>query len=116
MSESQFLALVESTLTMIESGVDRLSDRGDIDIEYSRSGNVLELEFVENGSKIIINSQAFIQELWVAARSGGFHYKYDGRSWINTRDGSELFSSLSAMMSEQAGVMLRIRADFALIA
>ncbi len=115
MSESQFLALVESTLTMIESGVERLSEHSDVDIEYSRSGNVLELEFVENGSKIIINSQAFIQELWVAAKSGGFHYKHNGRSWINTRDGSELFLSLSAMMSEQAGTMLRIREDSAVI-
>lgn len=115
MSESQFLALVESTLTMIENGVERLFERSDVDIEYSRSGNVLELEFVENGSKIIINSQAFIQELWVAAKSGGFHYKHDGRSWINTRDGSELFAALSNMMSEQSGVMLRIRPDFKVI-
>ncbi len=115
MSESQFLALVESTLMMIENGVERLFEHSDIDIECSRSGNVLEIEFVENGSKIIINSQAFIQELWVAAKSGGFHYKHNGCSWINTRDGSELFSSLSTMMSEQAGTMLRIREDFAVI-
>ena len=47
-----------------------------------------------------------MQEMWVAARSGGFHYKRDGELWINTRDNSELFASLSEMIREQGGVPL----------
>ncbi|HAT33855.1 MAG TPA: iron donor protein CyaY [Janthinobacterium sp.] len=103
MSESEFLALAESTLAAIESALDRLNDEDLLDVECSRSGNVLEIEFIDNGTKIIVNSQAPMQELWVAAKSGGFHYKRVGAQWLNTRDGSELFAALSQMASEQAG-------------
>lgn len=103
MSESEFLALAEGTLTQIEAALDRLNDEDVLDVECSRSGNVLEIEFIDNGTKIIVNSQAPMREMWVAARSGGFHYKRVGDEWINTRDGSELFAALSGMASEQAG-------------
>ncbi|MCC7684379.1 protein CyaY [Janthinobacterium sp. HH103] len=103
MSESEFLALAEATLTQIEAALDRLNDEDVLDVECSRSGNVLEIEFIDNGTKIIVNSQAPMREMWVAARSGGFHYKRVGDEWINTRDGSELFAALSGMASEQAG-------------
>ena len=103
MSESEFLALAEATLNQIEAALDRLNDEDVLDVECSRSGNVLEIEFIDNGTKIIVNSQAPMREMWVAARSGGFHYKRVGDEWINTRDGSELFAALSSMASEQAG-------------
>ncbi|UQV45965.1 iron donor protein CyaY [Janthinobacterium lividum] len=103
MSESEFLALAEATLTQIEAALDRLNDEDVLDVECSRSGNVLEIEFIDNGTKIIVNSQAPMREMWVAARSGGFHYKRVGNEWINMRDGSELFAALSGMASEQAG-------------
>ena len=103
MSESEFLALAEATLTQIATALDRLNDEDVLDVECSRSGNVLEIEFIDNGTKIIVNSQAPMREMWVAARSGGFHYKRVGDEWINTRDGSELFAALSTMASEQAG-------------
>ncbi len=106
MTESEFLALAEHTLSKIESALERAANDSDLDVECSRSGNVLEIEFVDNGSKIIVNSQAPMQEMWVAARSGGFHYKRDGELWINTRDNSELFASLSEMIREQGGVPL----------
>ncbi|WP_219136108.1 MULTISPECIES: iron donor protein CyaY [Janthinobacterium] len=103
MSESEFLALAEATLTQIAAALDRLNDEDVLDVECSRSGNVLEIEFIDNGTKIIVNSQAPMREMWVAARSGGFHYKRVGDEWLNTRDGSELFAALSSMASEQAG-------------
>ncbi len=78
MSESEFLALAEATLTQIATALDRLNDEDVLDVECSRSGNVLEIEFIDNGTKIIVNSQAPMREMWVAARSGGFHYK---RAW-----------------------------------
>ena len=108
MSETEFLDLAESTLTTIEAALDRLNDEDVIDVECKRSGNVLEIEFIDNGSKIIVNSQAPMQELWVAAKSGGFHYKRVGAQWINTRDGSELFAALSLLVSAQGGVEVRL--------
>jgi CyaY protein len=103
MSESEFLALAESTLDAIEAALDRLNDQDLLDVECSRSGNVLEIEFIDDHSKIIVNSQAPMQQLWVAAKSGGFHYQRDGAHWVDTRDGSELFAALSRMASAQAG-------------
>ncbi|WP_308923568.1 iron donor protein CyaY [Janthinobacterium sp. J1-1] len=109
MSESEFLALAEATLTRIEAALDRLNDEDVLDVECSRSGNVLEIEFIDNGTKIIVNSQAPMREMWVAARSGGFHYKRVGDAWVNTRDGSELFAALSTMASEQAGAAVVLK-------
>ena len=103
MSEKEFLDLAESTLNTIEAAMDRLNDEDVIDVECKRSGNVLEIEFIDNGSKIIVNSQAPMREMWVAAKAGGYHYKHDGQVWLNTRDGSELFATLSALASAQGG-------------
>ena len=108
MTESEFLALADQTLVAIEASLERASNEVDLDVECSRSGNVLEIEFVDNGSKIIVNSQAPMQEMWVAARSGGFHYKRVDGQWLNTRDQSELFASLSKMVGEQGGVAVSL--------
>ncbi len=108
MTETEFLALAKSTLDQIEQALDRLNDEDAIDVECKRSGNVLEIEFLDNGSKIIVNSQAPLQEMWVAARSGGFHYKRVGDEWRNTRDDSELFASLSKYASEQGGAQVSL--------
>jgi CyaY protein len=109
MSETEFLDLAESTLDAIESALDRLNDEDVIDVECKRSGNVLEIEFIDNGSKIIVNSQAPLQEMWVAARAGGYHYKRVEGQWRNTRDDSELFASLSQLASAQGGAEVTIK-------
>lgn len=109
MTESEFQALAEATLTTIETALEQAAATSELDVECSRSGNVLDIEFVDTGSKIIVNSQAPMQEIWVAAKSGGFHYRRQGAQWINTRDGSELFAALSGMVSEQGGVGLALK-------
>lgn len=111
MTESEFLAAAEETLDAIEAAFERAAEAGDLDIESKRTDNVLEIEFIDQGSKIIVNSQAPMREMWVAARSGGFHYKRDGARWINTRDGTELFAALAEMASGQAGVRISLSAD-----
>ncbi len=98
MSESEFQVLAEATLAAIEHAVDAT----DADIEVSRAGNVLTLE-LGNGSKVIINSQAPMQQMWAAGKSGAFHYARNGDKWIDTRDGSELFAALSRLISAQGG-------------
>lgn len=101
MTESDFLALAESCLSQVEEMFEAAYENDELDVECSRSGNVLTIEFVNNGSKMIVNSQAPMQEMWLAARSGGFHYRYDGQHWINTRDQSELFTTLQRLAQEQ---------------
>lgn len=109
MTESEFLEQAEAVLSHVEVALEELADSTDLDVECSRSGNVLEIEIIDNGSKIIVNSQAPMQELWVAAKSGGYHFKSNGNDWINTRDGSEFFAVLSQAVSEQGGVTVTIR-------
>ena len=110
MTESEFLKQAEATLNHIEAVLEEIAEQDVLDVECSRSGNVLEIELVDSGSKIIVNSQAPMQELWIAARSGGFHFKQQGNDWINTRDGgSELFDVLSKAVSEQGGVTVQLR-------
>jgi CyaY protein len=105
MSESEFLAAAERTLDAIESALEAC----DADIEATRTGNVLTLELA-GGSKVVINSQAPMRQIWVAARSGGFHYDWRDGAWRDTRDGSELFAALSRVISAQGGVAVLLRA------
>jgi CyaY protein len=108
MTESEFLALAEESMNAIERAMERADEEHDLDVECSRSGNVLEIELAR-GSKIVVNSQAAMQEIWVAARSGGFHYKRLDGKWIDTRSGEELFAALSRIVSEQVGSAVTLR-------
>ena len=108
MTESEFLALSGTALSRIEQAVELSGEANGLDVECTFNGNVLEIEFVDNGSKIIVNSQAAMQEIWVAAKSGGFHFRYDDGRWVDTRSGDELFAALSKMASTQAGCALTI--------
>ena len=102
--EPDFAAAAERTLNAIEAAVEACA----VDIEATRSGNVLTLE-MGDGSKIVVNSQAPMRQIWVAARSGGFHYDWCDGSWRDTRDGSELFASLSRLVSVQSGSAVVLR-------
>lgn len=106
MTESEFLSVAEAVLNDIEVRIERAAEASGADIECSRSGNVLEIEFVDQGSKIIVNTQAPMQEIWVAARAGGFHYRLKEGVWLDTRGGLELFTALSGLASDQAGEIL----------
>jgi len=108
MTETEFLALVDQVLDSIESQADDWAASQDVDIETSRSGNVLTLVF-EDGTHVVVNSQAAMQEIWLAARSGGFHYRYDGQHWNDTRGGPPLPEALSQICSEAAGVPVAVR-------
>lgn len=108
LSETDFLALAGAALDQLESDIESAADAADADVEINRTGNVMELEF-EDGSKIIVNSQAPMQELWVAAKAGGFHFRHDGSKWVDTRSGAELYAALSSYMSLQAGATLTLK-------
>jgi CyaY protein len=101
MTETEFLIMADKCLQQVEQIFEQAFDNDELDVDCKRSGNVLEVEFVNNGSKIIVNSQAPMQEMWLAARSGGFHYKHDGQCWRNTRDGTEFFDALALIAKEQ---------------
>ncbi len=87
-----------------------LLDNCEADIDYDTISDILTIEF-QNGSKIIINYQSANGQLWLAARSGGFHYDYDENTyrWINDRNGTDFFDDLSRLATEQAGEEISLR-------
>ena len=99
MDERQFEALAGEALARIERALEQSGIEVDVEL---KGGGVLELEF-DNGSRIIVNRHGAAREIWVAARSGGFHFRWDGSAWRDTRDGTELFAALSKLVSAQAG-------------
>ena len=99
MDEREFLTRADAQLAAIENALDGLD--ADVDFEL-KPGGILELEFAD-GSKMIINRHAAAREIWVAARSGGFHFRWDGAGWIGTRDAAPLMEVISRCMSQQAG-------------
>jgi CyaY protein len=109
LGDSEYLAITSAVLSRIEATIDRWLQDDVVDIDTHRTGGLLELEF-PNGSKIVINTQPPLHELWMAARLGGYHYKYSQGRWLDTRDASEFFAALSAHASEQAGKPLRFEA------
>lgn len=105
LSDSEYHHLATQTLAAIESQVDRWLDEDVIDIDTHRTGGLLELVF-PNTTKIIINTQPPLHEIWLAARGGGFHFRYENGNWRDTRDGTEFLACLSRHASAQAGKTL----------
>lgn len=96
MNDTEYHELADNTLFEIEE----MLDETETDIDYENSYSVLTLTF-ENKTQVIINKQPPTQEIWVAAKSGGFHLKYKDGTWQSSEE--ELFSLLSRVCTEQAG-------------
>lgn len=97
MDEAEFNQSVDMALARIEQGV----EAADLDFETPADG-ILEIEF-DDGSKIIINRHGVAREIWVAARSGGFHFKPQGTAWVDTKSGEDLYAKLVALIAAQGG-------------
>ncbi|MBD8514802.1 iron donor protein CyaY [Photobacterium sp. WH77] len=97
MNDTEFHKLADQVLMHIEEGI----DQSGADIEYETTGNVLTLEF-ENRSQIVINRQEPLHEIWVASKSGGYHFKYNDGIWLCTRSGEELISLIKRECSVHA--------------
>lgn len=106
MTESEFEDLAGAALTALERAFEAAAP--DADVQTKGSG-VLEVEF-EDGSKMVINRHGAAREIWVAAKSGGFHFRYDGTAWRDTRDGTELFAAVSRLASLQSGAPVLLSA------
>lgn len=103
MDEADFLSRAEEMLARIEERVEQAAAAADLDIDLEpQAGGILKLEFA-NASQIIINRHAAAREIWVAARAGGFHFRWEEGQWRGTRDGRELLECLAELISQQAG-------------
>ncbi|MHB1514893.1 MAG: iron donor protein CyaY [Acidiferrobacteraceae bacterium] len=106
MTDSEFQEQATRTLTEIEQAV----EASGADVDFETVSEVLTLEF-QDGSKIIVNKQSPAHQIWVATRSGGFHYGYDGarKAWFNDQTGRELLEELEEFTSRQAGAPVALR-------
>ena len=104
MEDREFNTLADAALARIEAALE--ASGADIDFELA-AGGVLEIEFAD-GSKITVNRHGVAREIWVAARAGGFHFRWNGLVWRDTRDGVELMIKLSALASQQAGEVVNL--------
>jgi CyaY protein len=109
MTHPEYMDQAEALLRAVEASCDRINDETDIDIDSQRVGGMVTITF-PNGSQIIVNLQPPLREVWLAAKAGGFHYRHDGRHWMDTRGDGEFFAALSRYASEQAGTPLRFAA------
>jgi CyaY protein len=102
LTDTEYHRLSEGVLSAIEQTVDRWLQHDVIDIDAQRTGGLLELVFPDR-SRIVVNTQPPLHELWLASRAGGYHYRHAQGRWIDTRDGSEFYAVLSREASAQAG-------------
>lgn len=106
LSDADYHRLSAAVLAALEADADRWLQQDVIDIDTQRTGGLLEMSF-PNGSKIVVNTQPPLHELWLAARNGGFHFRYAGGHWVDTRDGVTRFHQvLDREASAQAGMAL----------
>lgn len=98
MTETEFNTLVDATLARIEDALEACG----LDLEFETVAGILTIEF-EDGSKVIVNRQTPNREIWVAAKSGGFHFRRIGDAWTDTRGGKPLNALLEEVVSKQAG-------------
>jgi CyaY protein len=105
MTDPEFMDSAEQVLKAIEACCDRMNDETDVDIDNQRVGGMITMVFA-NQSQIVVNLQKPLHEIWLAAKSGGYHYKFNSKQWSDTKGNGEFFADLSRYASEQAGMPL----------
>ena len=106
LTDQTFHALADALLARLEAAV----EAADTELDFDLIADILTLT-APDGSKIIINRQTPNREIWVAAKSGGFHFRFASVGWVDTRSGETLCSLLSKLVSQQAGGQILISLD-----
>ncbi len=109
MTDLEFLDHAEKLLLGVERSCDLINDTTDADVDAQRSGGMVTLTF-PNRSQIVINLQKPLHEVWMAAKSGGYHYRFDGSLWQDTKGAGEFFTCLSRDAALQSGLPLAFTA------
>ena len=110
MTDPEFMDRAETLLKAVEACCDQINDETDADVDNQRVGGMVTLTFADR-SQIIINLQKPLQEVWMAAKSGGYHYRWMDGQWQDTKGQGEFFAALSRNASDQTGRELQFRCD-----
>lgn len=102
MTDLEYADLADALLLQVEQACDRISEATDVDLDAQRVGGMITIVFPDR-SQIVVNQQKPLHEIWLAARAGGFHFKYAQGQWLDTKGMGEFFAMLSRFASEQAG-------------
>lgn len=105
MTETEFAAIADRTLARIGAALDAALADSDADVDWSLNDGILTIE-CEDGGKLIVNRHLPNRELWVAAKSGGFHFRAVDGAWRDTRGGTELAAALARLLADEAGVAI----------
>jgi len=108
MTDSEFMDQAESLLQQLETACDRLNEQSDIDIDNQRVGGMVTLTF-PNRSQLIVNLQKPLHEVWLAAQSGGYHYRFDGAAWQDTKGQGEFWQQFTSDAQRQFGAPLNFK-------
>ena len=106
MTDSEYLDRAEALLQAVENSCDRINDETDADLDNQRVGGMVTITFA-NRSQIVINQQKPLQEIWMATKAGGFHYRWLDGQWQDTKGQGEFFAALAHNASAQSGLALR---------
>lgn len=106
MTDPEFMDRAETLLKAVEACCDRINEQTDADVDNQRMGGMVTLTF-SNRSQIVINQQKPLHEIWLAAKAGGFHYRWIDGQWMDTKGQGEFFAALTRNASAQAGQELR---------
>jgi CyaY protein len=110
MTDPEYMDRAEAVLRSVEACCDRINDESEADLDSQRVGGMVTITF-PNGSQIVVNLQKPLHEIWMATRAGGFHYKFDGARWLDTKGSGEFFDHLTRYAGEQAGQPLAFAAE-----
>jgi len=107
MSDTDFIATADALLARIGAALDGALDDSDADVDWSLNDGILEIDCGARG-KLIVNRHVPNREIWVAARSGGFHFRAQGSEWVDTRSGEKLGATLTRLLREQADLAVTL--------
>ena len=107
MTETEFHQHVDALFIAIEEALDNYSD---VDFDYESAGGILSI-ILPDQSKIILNKQPPLLQIWMATKFNGHHFNFDGKHWIDERFGGELFAFLDEALAKQAGVPVTLSVD-----
>ncbi|RLV60282.1 iron donor protein CyaY [Parashewanella curva] len=105
MTDTEYHHKVDEVFHTIENAIEAMIDEQDADIDIDASGGVLDIAF-EDGSKIVINKQEPLHEIWLATRFGGYHFSFDGNQWYDSRNKCEFVSHLESSITKQSGLVI----------
>ena len=106
-TDSEFIAATDHVLAAIGAALDAALADSDVDLDWNLNDGILEIE-CEDGSKLIVNRHLPNREIWVAAKSGGFHFSPRDGEWRDTRSGGSLAAALTELLRSQAGLAVAL--------